>query len=63
MAGLAEEMKCLEEFVMLLKEGVRSALFKNLVAHIPTINIIKAHKQKSKHFLSFKASDILTINK
>jgi hypothetical protein len=39
--GLAEEMKCLEELVMLAKEGVRSAFLKNLVAHIPTINIIR----------------------
>lgn len=38
--GLAEEMKFLEELVMLAKEGVRTAFLKNLVAHIATINII-----------------------
>ena len=42
MGGLAAEMKCLEKLVMLAKEGVRSAFLKNLVAHIPTINIINA---------------------
>lgn len=38
--GLAVAMKCLEELAMVEKEGVLSALLMNLVAHIPTINII-----------------------